>query len=177
MIWFVENDAIPLVPKQGSVGASGDLAPLSHLFLPLIGLGSLHYQGEIIPTAGFLKEKGLSPIALGAKEGLALINGTQFMAAHGVMAVDRLSNLLDQADVISAMMVEGLLGSEKPFDERLHQLRPYAGNIQVASNMRTLLKDSEIVTSHLNCTRVQDPYSLRCIPQVHGASQEMPIYI
>ncbi|AZA77292.1 histidine ammonia-lyase [Chryseobacterium sp. G0186] len=172
MIWHLETGAIPLVPKQGSVGASGDLAPLSHLFLPLIGLGKVYYNGEIIPTGTFLKEQHMEPLSLGAKEGLALINGTQFMAAHGVKAVERLHNLLTNADIISAMMIEGLKGSEKPFDEQLHQLRPYAGNIEVASNIRTLLKDSEIVRSHSDCSKVQDPYSMRCIPQVHGASRE-----
>ncbi|SFH21476.1 histidine ammonia-lyase [Pedobacter insulae] len=171
MLWLLEVDAIPVVPKQGSVGASGDLAPLSHLFLPLIGLGKVHYGGEIIETTELLKKYDMNPILLSAKEGLALINGTQFMSAHGVKAVERMGNLLDQADIISAMMIEGLKGSAKPFDERLHQLRPYAGTLRVASNMRALLQDSAIGQSHLNCAKVQDPYSLRCIPQVHGASR------
>ncbi len=171
MLWFLQVDAIPFVPKQGSVGASGDLAPLSHLFLPLIGLGKVHYKEEIIETGELLTKLGMEPILLGAKEGLALINGTQFMSAHGVKAVERMSNLLDHADVISAMMIEGLKGSAKPFDERLHKLRPYSGTVQVASNMRALLTDSEIGKSHLSCAKVQDPYSLRCIPQVHGASR------
>lgn len=172
MIWHLETDAIPLIPEQGSVGASGDLAPLSHLFLPLIGLGKVYYKGEVIPAGTFLKEQNVEPLSLSAKEGLALINGTQFMAAHGVKAVERLHNLLTNADIISAMMIEGLKGSEKPFDEKLHQLRPYTGNIEVASNIRTLLKNSEIVRSHADCSKVQDPYSLRCIPQVHGASRD-----
>lgn len=172
MIWHLETDAIPLIPEQGSVGASGDLAPLSHLFLPLIGLGKVYYKGEVIPAGTFLKEQNVEPFSLSAKEGLALINGTQFMAAHGVKAVEKLHNLLTNADIISAMMIEGLKGSEKPFDEKLHQLRPYTGNIEVASNIRTLLKNSEIVRSHADCSKVQDPYSLRCIPQVHGASRD-----
>jgi histidine ammonia-lyase len=171
MMWFLAVDAIPCVPKQGSVGASGDLAPLSHLSLPLIGLGKVHYKGEIIQTTVLLQSHGLQPISLGPKEGLALINGTQFMSAHGVKAVERMDNLLEHADIIAAMMIEGLLGSAKPFDERLHQLRPYAGTVQVAANMRKLLNGSEIVQSHVNCAKVQDPYSLRCIPQVHGASR------
>lgn len=172
MMWHLEKDAIPLVPKQGSVGASGDLAPLSHLFLPLIGLGKVYYKGEIVSAGSFLKEQNAKPLSLGAKEGLALINGTQFMAAHGVKAIERMHNLLTNADIISAMMIEGLKGSEKPFDERLHELRPYPGNIEVASNIRTLLKNSEIISSHANCSKVQDPYSMRCIPQVHGASRD-----
>ena len=170
MIWFLEIGATPVVPKQGSVGASGDLAPLSHLFLPLIGLGKVTYKGKVISTAELLKEHNLLPIALGPKEGLALINGTQFIAAHAVMVVDRMYNLLISADVISAMMIEGLLGSKKPFHPKLHQLRPYVGNIKVAERISTLLEGSEIAASHLNCAKVQDPYSLRCIPQVHGAS-------
>jgi len=171
MIWHLEHNAIPVVPKQGSVGASGDLAPLSHLFLPLIGLGKLHHEGEIVPTAELLNKHGLEPLSLGAKEGLALINGTQFMAAHAVKVVQRFDNLLASADIVAAMMLEGLSGSAKPFDEGLHLLRPYAGNLQVAANIRSLLAGSDIVASHLNCSRVQDPYSLRCIPQVHGASR------
>ncbi|SMC58071.1 histidine ammonia-lyase [Pedobacter nyackensis] len=177
MIWHLETGAIPLVPKQGSVGASGDLAPLSHLFLPLIGLGKVHYKGAIIATAELLKEHGMLPIALGAKEGLALINGTQFIAAHAVKVVARFHNVLATADITAAMMLEGLMGSAKPFDEGLHQLRPYSGNQHVAANMRNLLADSEIVSSHLNCAKVQDPYSLRCIPQVHGASRNAWVHL
>ncbi|TBO45253.1 histidine ammonia-lyase [Pedobacter kyonggii] len=171
MIWFVEIGATPVVPKQGSVGASGDLAPLSHLFLPLIGLGKVHYKGEIIATAQLLQEYQMSPLQLGPKEGLALINGTQFIAAHAVKVVQRLENVLASADIISAMMIEGLQGSEKPFHAQLHQLRPYPANIAVAEQVRKLLQGSEIMQSHADCAKVQDPYSLRCIPQVHGASR------
>ncbi|WP_316815667.1 histidine ammonia-lyase [Pedobacter nyackensis] len=177
MIWHLETGVIPMVPKQGSVGASGDLAPLSHLFLPLIGLGKVHYKGNIVATEGLLKEFGLSPIALSAKEGLALINGTQFIAAHAVKVVARFHNVLATADITAAMMLEGLMGSVKPFDEGLHQLRPYAGNQHVAANIRNLLADSEIVNSHLDCAKVQDPYSLRCIPQVHGASRNAWLHL
>lgn len=177
MIWHLEAGAIPVVPKQGSVGASGDLAPLSHLFLPLIGLGKVHYKGHIVATASLLAEYGLSPIALGAKEGLALINGTQFIAAHAVKVVARFHNVLATADITAAMMLEGLMGSVKPFHERLHQLRPYTGNQHVAANIRNLLADSEIVSSHLDCSKVQDPYSLRCIPQVHGASRNAWLHL
>lgn len=171
MIWFLEIGATPVVPKQGSVGASGDLAPLSHLFLPLIGLGKVHYKGEILATAQLLQEYQMSPLQLGPKEGLALINGTQFIAAHAVKVVQRLENVLASANIISAMMIEGLQGSEKPFHSQLHQLRPYPANIAVAEQIRKLLQGSEIMKSHADCAKVQDPYSLRCIPQVHGASR------
>ncbi len=171
MIWFLETGAAPVVPKQGSVGASGDLAPLSHLFLPLIGLGKVHYKGGIIATAQLLKEHEIQPLQLGPKEGLALINGTQFIAAHAVKVVQRLENVLNSADVIAALMIEGLQGSEKPFHAQLHQLRPYPANIAVAEQVRKLLQGSEIMKSHADCAKVQDPYSLRCIPQVHGASR------
>ncbi|MCH7396663.1 histidine ammonia-lyase [Belliella sp. DSM 107340] len=177
MLWHIEHDAIPVVPKQGSVGASGDLAPLSHLFLPLIGLGRVHYKGEIIPTSKLFKEYQLEPIHLGPKEGLALINGTQFIAAFGVKVLERFYNILAHADITGAMMLEGLLGSVKPFSAELHQLRPYAGNQHVAQTILNLLHDSEIVHSHAMCARVQDPYSLRCMPQVHGASRNAWLHL
>lgn len=170
IIWMLEKDIIPVVPIQGSVGASGDLAPLSHLFLPLIGLGKVHFQGKMERTDTVLDQFDKRPLQLGPKEGLALINGTQFMAAHGIKVVERLFNLLSHANISGAMMLEGLMGSVKPFSAKLHQLRPYAGNKHVAQTILNLLKDSEIVASHLHCARVQDPYSLRCMPQVHGAS-------
>ncbi len=170
ILWMLENDMIPTVPEQGSVGASGDLAPLSHLFLPLIGLGKVHFQGEIVKTQKALAHFSKDALALGPKEGLALINGTQFMAAHGVKIVDRLHNLLTHASITGAMMIEGLMGSIKPFTAALHQLRPFAGNQHVAQTILNLLHESEIVNSHVHCARVQDPYSLRCMPQVHGAS-------
>lgn len=177
MIWHLETGVIPLVPMQGSVGASGDLAPLSHLFLPLIGLGKVHYKGEVVATDIVLREHGLSPIVLGPKEGLALINGTQFIAAHAVKVVERFHNVLTTADITAAMMLEGLKGSVKPFDEKLHQLRPYSGNQHVAANIRNLLAGSEILVSHSDCAKVQDPYSLRCIPQVHGASRNAWLHL
>ncbi|RIW15258.1 histidine ammonia-lyase [Algoriphagus lacus] len=170
IIWMLENDIIPVVPEQGSVGASGDLAPLSHLFLPLIGLGKVHFKGEITSAKNALDHFAKAPLQLGPKEGLALINGTQFMAAHGVKIVERLHNLLSHASITGAMMIEGLMGSVKPFAAELHRLRPYAGNQHVAQTILNLLHESEIVNSHLHCARVQDPYSLRCMPQVHGAS-------
>ncbi|MEP4533658.1 MAG: histidine ammonia-lyase [Cyclobacteriaceae bacterium] len=171
IIWHIENDAIPIVPSQGSVGASGDLAPLSHLFLPLIGLGKVNFQGKEMETPELFQKIVLEPIDLSPKEGLALINGTQFIAAHAVQLVQRLHNVLSNADITGAMMIEGLLGSVKPFSPELHQLRPYPANQFVAASVQKLLLDSEVVHSHSNCARVQDPYSLRCIPQVHGASR------
>ena len=171
IIWHIDNDAIPVVPSQGSVGASGDLAPLSHLFLPLIGLGKVEYKNETITTKTLFERTGLEPIALGPKEGLALINGTQFIAAHAVKVVTQLHSILAQADVIGAMMTEGLQGSVKPFYNELHALRPFKGNLHVAKRVKKLLKGSEIMEAHVDCEKVQDPYSIRCIPQVHGASR------
>jgi histidine ammonia-lyase len=177
IIWHIDNDVIPVVPKQGSVGASGDLAPLSHLFLPLIGLGKLRVKGEIIAAPAYFKQANLQQIELGPKEGLGLINGTQFIAAFGVMVVEKLQNVLANADLIGAMMLEGLMGSAKPFSPELHALRPYKGNQHVAASIANLLADSEINTAHINCARVQDPYSLRCMPQVHGASRNAWLHL
>ncbi|MEX0362917.1 MAG: histidine ammonia-lyase, partial [Allomuricauda sp.] len=177
MLWHLENDAIPVVPSQGSVGASGDLAPLSHLFLPLIGLGKVDYEGKTITTDELFKKTGLKPLELGPKEGLALINGTQFIAAHAVLVVQKLQYALRHADVIGAMMLEGLQGSMKPFHEKLHEVRPFKGNQHVAGRIRTLLQGSEILEDHIDCERVQDPYSLRCIPQVHGASRNAWLHL
>lgn len=171
IIWMTEQDIIPVVPEQGSVGASGDLAPLSHLFLPLIGLGQVYYKGEIIPAKEVLQARGMPPLQLAPKEGLALINGTQFIAAHAVHGLYRMHNALEAADLIGAMSLEGLMGSYKPFDPRLHQIRPFPGNQLVAHRLWQLLRKSEISSSHPDCGRVQDPYSLRCMPQVHGASR------
>jgi histidine ammonia-lyase len=162
----------PLVPSKGSVGASGDLAPLAHLALPLIGEGEAVYQGAVLDGATALERAGLCPIALAAKEGLALINGTQFMAANLVSAVVRAERLMRVADVAAAMSVEGLMGSHRPFHEAVTRLRPHPGAVLVASNLRALLADSEIVESHADCGRVQDAYSLRAVPQVHGASRD-----
>lgn len=177
ILWHIYNDAIPIVPSQGSVGASGDLAPLSHLFLPLIGLGKVHFKGETITTTALFAKTGLEPLNLGPKEGLALINGTQFILAHAVLVVEKLQACLQHADIISAMMIEGLQGSIKPFSKELHQLRPFKGSIHVAGRIRTLLKGSEILEDHIDCERVQDPYSLRCIPQVHGASRNTWLHL
>lgn len=171
MIYFLQNDLIPVVPEQGSVGASGDLAPLSHLFLPLIGEGFFWQEEEIIPAHQGLSDHGLTPLKLAPKEGLAMINGTQFILAHALVCLNEFEYLLDVADLIAAMAVEGFQGSAAPFDEALHALRPFQGNLIVAKRLRAFLKNSENMQAHANCDRVQDPYSLRCIPQVHGASR------
>ena len=177
ILWHIENDVIPCVPEQGSVGASGDLAPLSHLFLPLIGMGTVTFENDRVPIETVLEKFDLKPVELGPKEGLALINGTQFMAAHGIILLEKMQNCLDHADIIAAMNLEAMMGSVKPFDEELHQLRPHSGGMYVASRMRKLLSHSEIVKSHQKCGRVQDPYSLRCIPQVHGASRNAWLHL
>ncbi|MFX1308688.1 MAG: histidine ammonia-lyase [Promethearchaeota archaeon] len=171
--WHIDNEYIPLVPEQGSVGASGDLAPLAHLFLPLIGLGYLTKNGiNFIPTKRILEEQNLKPLKLQAKEGVALINGTQFISAIAIEIVEKLSNCLDHADLIGALSLESYLGSPQPFAEKLINLRPHEGAIIVAKRFRKFLEDSQFVESHKDCGRVQDPYSLRCIPQVHGASRD-----
>jgi histidine ammonia-lyase len=177
ILWHIENQVTPCVPSQGSVGASGDLAPLAHLFLPLIGYSSVHYKGTIVPAREVLGSYGLSPLELGPKEGLALINGTQFIAAHAVKFIEVLQQCLDSADIIAGMNLEAMLGSVKSFDCELHEQRAYEGIIYVAGRMRTLIGNSEIVESHRNCHRVQDPYSLRCIPQVHGASRNAYLHL
>jgi histidine ammonia-lyase len=170
IIWHIDQDIIPVVPSQGSVGASGDLAPLSHLFLPLIGLGYVKVAGKKYTSAEVLSHHEMTSLQLSPKEGLGLINGTQFIAAHAVLVVEKMYNLITSANVTGAMMIEGLLGSVKPFSRELHELRPFPANQYVAQFVLELLEDSEVVQSHTNCARVQDPYSLRCIPQVHGAS-------
>ncbi|HEV9035467.1 MAG TPA: histidine ammonia-lyase [Puia sp.] len=177
ILWHIREDIIPVVPEKGSVGASGDLAPLSHLFLPLIGLGEVFYNGKRVPSKEVLDRYGLSPLRLGPKEGLALINGTQFILAYAVKGVQRLHYCLEAADIIGAMSLEALTGTKAPFDERLHRLRPFAGNRLVAQRLRLLLHDSEIMKSHVDCGRVQDPYSLRCMPQVHGASRNAWLHL
>ena len=177
IIWHIDNDVIPVVPEKGSVGASGDLAPLAHLFLPLIGLGEVFHKGTRSKAQETLNQFKLSPIHLGPKEGLALINGTQFILSFAVKAVQRMHNCLEAADIIGAMSLEALTGTKAPFDERLHELRPYSGNKLVAQRLRLLLNDSNIMQSHMDCGRVQDPYSLRCMPQVHGASRNAWLHL
>ncbi|MEO2267501.1 histidine ammonia-lyase [Pseudoalteromonas sp. YIC-656] len=171
MLAFLDLDLIPVVPEQGSVGASGDLAPLSHLFLPLIGEGEFWHEGKPVAAIELLKQHNLEPLELHAKEGLALINGTQFILSHGITALTKMRYLLDLADLAGAMSIEGMQGSSSPFREELHATRPFEGNLEVAKRMRNFFKDSQNMASHTDCDRVQDPYSLRCIPQVHGASR------
>lgn len=177
ILWHIEQDVIPVVPEKGSVGASGDLAPLAHLFLPLIGLGEVFYKGTRYRSMDILQQFGLEPIQLGPKEGLALINGTQFILSFAVKAVQRMHYCLEAADIIGAMSLEALTGTKAPFDERLHRLRPFAGNELVAQRLRLLLHQSDIMQSHIDCGRVQDPYSLRCMPQVHGASRNAWLHL
>ncbi len=177
IVLMIEEDIIPSVPCKGSVGASGDLAPLSHLFLPLIGLGEVLYKGEKYTSSEILHKLNHSPLTLGPKEGLALINGTQFILAHSVYGVSRLFHCLELADIAGALSLEGLMGSAKPFDKRLHEIRPYEGTQWVAQRLRSLLEGSEILLAHQDCDRVQDPYSLRCMPQVHGASRNAYMHL
>ena len=171
IIYFIENDILPVVPEQGSVGASGDLAPLSHLFLPLLGEGEFWVEDKIISAKEVLANHNLEPLTLMAKEGLGLINGTQFILSHAIVGLKKMEYLLDLADVAGAMSLEGFQGSASPFRAELHNIRPFEGNIKVAERIRMLLKDSQNVENHLECDRVQDPYSIRCMPQVHGASR------
>ena len=171
---FDQRGWIPVVPSRGSVGASGDLAPLAHLCLPLIGQGAFwdkngqHWR----PAAEVLAEEGWEPVELAAKDGLALINGTQFMSACGAYVLEKAQRLADLFDLAAALSLEALQGSIKPFDARVMELRPHVGARQVATHIRFLLQDSQILESHRHCGKVQDPYCLRCVPQVHGASRD-----
>jgi histidine ammonia-lyase len=169
---MLERNVCPRIPAQGSVGASGDLAPLAHLALTLIGEGEARYEGELLPSDEALRRAGLAPIELAAKEGLALINGTQFMTGIGALAIRDLAALCAIADSAGAVSLEALMGSKRPFDERLMRVRPHPGQIASAANLRALLAESEIMDSHAGCGKVQDAYSLRCMPQVHGATRD-----
>jgi histidine ammonia-lyase len=162
----------PVVPSQGSVGASGDLAPLAHLALALIGEGEVEHGGALRPAAAALAEVGIAPLELEAKEGLALVNGTQAMASLLALVLVDAAVLVTAADVAAAMTVEALKGSHRPFDEAVTRLRPHPGAIEVAGNLRALLRDSAIAASHADCDKVQDAYSLRTAPQVHGAVRD-----
>ncbi len=178
MVEMLNRDLIPAVPEQGSLGASGDLAPLANLALPLIGHGELlAAEGGTEPAAAVLADAGLEPLDLRAKEGLALVNGTQGMVAVGILAAARVANLARAADVVAAMSVEACLGTDAPFDERLQRLRPHAGQMASAANLRRLLAGSTILASHRESPHlVQDAYSLRCAPQVHGATRDALAY-
>ncbi len=165
-------DITPRVPSQGSVGASGDLAPLAHIAAVLIGEGEAEYQGEVLPAAEALRRAGVAPLTLRAKEGISLINGTQAMLAIGCLELTASEVLANSADVICAMTLDALRGTPRAFDPRLHAARPHPGQVESASRLRLLLEGSEIRQSHLTCRRVQDAYSLRCAPQVHGAVRD-----
>ena len=174
LIGMINAGLTPDIPSKGSVGSSGDLAPLSHLALAMIGRGRIDGQ----PSAGVLREHGLEPVQLAAKEGLALINGTQMMTAFGALSIARLQDLADLADVAGALSLDALRGTDNAFDPRLHAARPHPGQTHVAERLRALLAGSQIRESHRqNDTRVQDAYSLRCMPQVHGASRDAIDYV
>jgi histidine ammonia-lyase len=167
----------PVIPSKGSVGSSGDLAPLAHLGLVLIGEGEATFDGAVLPGGEALARAGLTPVALTAKEGLAIINGTHLMAAAGALAVRDARRLLDAAVVAVALSLEAFKGSTVPFDARLHDLRPQPGPVAIAARLRALLDGSPVVASHADCGRVQDPYTLRCAPQVLGAVADALDYI
>ncbi|MEM8558536.1 MAG: histidine ammonia-lyase [Bacteroidota bacterium] len=174
LLTFAERDLVPVMPSRGSLGASGDLAPLAHLALPLLGRGRF-WDADGTHTrsaADVLAEHDLAPLTLGAKDGLALINGTQMMSAYGAFVLERAHHLVKAADILAAMSLEALQGSATPFDPRIQAVRPHRGQGLVAANVRQLLTGSEILESHRDCGKVQDPYSLRCVPQVHGASRD-----
>ena len=172
LLAMLNQDLLPLIPSQGSVGASGDLAPLAHLVLAMIGEGELRVAGRWLPANDALRKARLLPLRLKAKEGLSLINGTQLMTALGTLALVRAENLLVHADLAGALSLEALRGSRHAFDPRVERLRPHPGQAATAANLRLLLAHSEIEKSHADCGKVQDSYALRCMPQVHGAARD-----
>ena len=169
------NDILPVVYQQGSLGASGDLAPLAHMCLPLIGMGEVVYKGEVRQATDVWKEFGWEPIKLKSKEGLALLNGTQFMSAHAVWSLIQAERLSDWADKIGAMSLDAYDGRIEPFYPQVHEVRPHQGQIETAARIRGLLNGSEIIKQKK--VHVQDPYSFRCMPQVHGASKDTIRYV
>ncbi len=175
LIEFFNNDIYPIVFEQGSLGASGDLAPLAHLFLPLIGEGDVHFKGETRPAIDVLKEFGWEPIKLGAKEGLALLNGTQFMSSHAVYTLLKAFRLSKYADIIAALSLDAFDGRIEPYFPQLHTIRPHKGQIETARNVKAILEGSELITRDKK--HVQDPYSFRCVPQVHGAIKDAINYV
>jgi histidine ammonia-lyase len=166
---FLEEGVYPLVPEKGSLGASGDLAPLAHLSLLLIGEGRAIYRGEVMDASDALEQAGIQPLTLGQKEGLSLVNGTQLMSGLLALLVERARMVLKVSEIVSALSVEALKATRTCFDERIQSERPHRGQLRVASNMRRLTDQSAIILSHQDCPRLQDPYSIRCIPQVLGA--------
>jgi len=177
LVEILNRGVTPVVPAQGSVGASGDLAPLAHMTLTLIGEGEAFYHGERLPSAEALARAGLQPLHLAAKEGLSLINGTEVMTGIAVLSLLRAERLLAAADVIGAMSIEAFLATDNVFDHRINALRPHPGQTLVAENLRALVAGSEVMQSHRDCGRVQDPYSFRCIPVVHGAARDAAGYV
>lgn len=175
LIDFFNNDILPVIYQQGSLGASGDLAPLAHMSLPLLGLGEVEYKSRVRPAQEVLAEMGWQPIELQSKEGLALLNGTQFMSAYGVWSVIEAERLSEWADTIGALSLEAFDGRPEPFCDEVHAVRPHAGQIATARNFRRLLEGSEMIARPKE--HVQDPYSFRCIPQVHGASKDTIAYV
>ncbi len=174
LIFFYNTDIQPIVYQQGSLGASGDLAPLAHLALPLMGKGEVYYQNKKMSAQDLHQLLALQPLVLQAKEGLALLNGTQFMSAYGVWILLESEKLSHWADVITAISIDGFDARLEPFDELIHKIRPHQGQLATAKTIRELLKDSEISTQIKK--QVQDPYSFRCVPQVHGASKDAITY-
>jgi histidine ammonia-lyase len=177
LLGMLEADVVPVVPSKGSVGSSGDLAPLAHIALVLVGEGAAVVDGERLEGSAALSRAGLQPVTLEPKEGLALINGTHLMAAAGALAVRDARRLLDAAVVALALSLEAFKGSTVPFDTRLASVRPHPGHERVAARLRELLAGSDVVASHADCGRVQDPYTLRCAPQVLGAVDDALAYI
>ncbi|HZI34287.1 MAG TPA: aromatic amino acid lyase, partial [Gaiellales bacterium] len=177
LLAMVNAGVHPVVPSRGSLGASGDLAPLAHLALPLVGEGRAEYGGELLDCGAALGRAGLVPVQLSAKEGLALINGTQFMAAIGALVLSRAARLVRIADIAAAQSVEAVRASRTPFAPEIQALRPHPGQLASAANLYALLDSSEINESHRWCGRVQDAYSLRCSPQVHGACRDALDYV
>jgi histidine ammonia-lyase len=177
LLAMLEHDVVPVVPSRGSVGSSGDLAPLAHLALVVLGEGEAMVGGDRLPGADALARAGLAPVTLGPKDGLALINGTHLMAAAGGLAALEAARLIEAAVVAVALSLEAFKGSTVPFDERLHRVRPQPGAARVAARLRALLAGSDVVASHADCGRVQDPYTLRCAPQVIGAVSDALAYV
>jgi histidine ammonia-lyase len=171
LLGLLNHDIIPLVPQQGSVGASGDLSPMAHIGLVMIGRGRASYKGRMVSGATALKKCGMKPLILKAKEGLAVTNGTEVMTAVGILSLLEAEKLCKISDIAGAMSIEALRGTDTAFDARIQALRPHRGQMDSAENLRKLLAGSEIRRSHKSCLKVQDAYSLRCMPQVHGASK------
>ena len=177
LLELLKRGVTPVIPAQGSVGASGDLAPLAHMALVLIGEGEAFFDGDRLTGKDALARAGLKPLALSFKEGLSLINGTQVMTGIGALTLQRAANACKAADICAAMSLEAFLGTDAAFDERLSALRRHAGQAHVSANMRQLVRDSEVMRSHEGCDRVQDPYSFRCIGVVHGSVRDTQQYV